>query len=125
MITELIEGVNIGCLPDPFPYLANNKVRKVKSTGDLNQEYRDMYLQIEKSLSNIKEVRENDVVNGVIKAINNKELLYRKNANKQNKRKQTGNHPVFRSSRNGANRVTITRSVTTLVSVLPFSPSSH
>lgn len=75
MITELIEGKNIGSLPDPFPYLTNYKVRKVKSSGDLNQEYRDMYIQMEKSLQNTKEVRTNDVVKGTIKEVNNKELV--------------------------------------------------
>jgi len=75
MNKELIEGVNIGNLPDPFPYLNNNKIRKIKSSGDLNEEYRAMYEKMELSLSTTKEVRVNEVVTGTIKSINQKEIL--------------------------------------------------
>lgn len=75
MNKELIEGVNIGSLPDPFPYLNNDKIRKIKSSGDLNEEYRAMYEQMEKSLSRIKEIKVNEVVTGTIKSINQKEIL--------------------------------------------------
>jgi len=75
MNTELIVGVNIGSLPDPFPELTNNKIRKVKSSGDLNQEYRDMYEKMEMSLSGIKEIKENQVVTGTISSISQKEIL--------------------------------------------------
>jgi ribosomal protein S1 len=75
MITELIEGVNIGSLPDPFPFLSNNKIRKIKSSKDLNQEYRELYEKMEKSLAPMKEVKVNQVVSGVISTINSKEIL--------------------------------------------------
>ena len=75
MITELIEGVNIGSFPDPFPFLSNDKIRKIKSSKDLNQDYRDLYEQMEKSLTSLKEVKVNEVVTGVITSINNKEIL--------------------------------------------------
>ena len=75
MVEHLIEGVNIGSLPDPFPYLSNNKVRKIKSSGSLNEEYRKMYLEMEKTLVNAREVVENEVVTGVISKVNSKEIL--------------------------------------------------
>lgn len=75
MIKELIEGVNIGNLPDPFPFLTNNKVKKVKSSKDINTEYLEMYQQMEKSFINLKEVKQNEVVTGTIYSISNKEIL--------------------------------------------------
>jgi len=75
MNTELIEGVNIGSLPDPFPFLSNNKIRKIKSSKDLNQDYRDLYEQMEKSLKSLKEIKVNEVVTGVISSMSNKEIL--------------------------------------------------
>ena len=35
MITELVEGKNIGSLPDPFPFLSNNKILKAKNDNPL------------------------------------------------------------------------------------------
>lgn len=75
MIKELVEGVNIGSLPDPFLHLSNNKVRKVKSSKDINTEYLEMYQQMEKSFINLKEVKQNEVVTGTVHSISNKEIL--------------------------------------------------
>lgn len=75
MIQELIEGKNIGSLPDPFPFLSNNKIIKVKSSKDITEEYLDMYLQMEKSFINLKEVKVNDVITGVITSITSREIF--------------------------------------------------
>ena len=72
---ELIEGVNIGSLPDPFPYLSNNKIRKVKGSSDISKEYLEMYLKMESSFLPIREIKTNEVVNGVIVSISNKEIF--------------------------------------------------
>ena len=75
MIKELIEGVNIGQLPDPFPFLSNNKVPRVKGAGDISKEYLDLYYQMEKSFLSLREVRENEVIAGVIAKITDKEIF--------------------------------------------------
>ena len=75
MIKELIEGKNIGCLPDPFALLRNNKILKVKSSRDISEEYLELYNKMEKSFINFKEVKENGVITGVIDSINEKEIL--------------------------------------------------
>lgn len=72
MITELVEGKNIGSLPDPFPFLSNKKILKVKSDTDITSEYREMYGKMLESMS-FKEVKVNDVVSGIIAEINDKE----------------------------------------------------
>jgi ribosomal protein S1 len=72
---ELIEGVNIGSLPDPFPYLSNNKIRKVKGSSDISKEYLEMFLQMESSFLPLREIKTNDIVNGVIVSITNKEIF--------------------------------------------------
>lgn len=71
---ELIEGKNIGSLPDPFPYLNNNKILKVKSDNDITSEYLAIYKSMESSLNCLKAIKVNDVMNGVIAEINNKEI---------------------------------------------------
>ena len=75
MIKELIEGKNIGNLPDPFPFLSNNKISKVKSRGDVSKEYLDMYLQMETSFLALRDIKVNEVVTGVIKEIKEKEIF--------------------------------------------------
>jgi len=75
MIKELIEGKNIGSLPDPFPFLSNNKIPKFKSQGDVSKEYLDMYLQMESSFLALRDIKENEVVNGVIREIKDKEIF--------------------------------------------------
>jgi small subunit ribosomal protein S1 len=75
MISELIEGKNIGSLPDPFPELCNNKILKVKSSKDINTEYLDLYNSIEETFKKFtKEIKTNDVISGTIVSINNKEF---------------------------------------------------
>ena len=75
MIKELIEGKNIGNLPDPFPFLTNNKILKVKSSKDISSEYLDLYLEMEKTFISFKEIKTNDVVKGTIVAITQKEIF--------------------------------------------------
>lgn len=75
MIKELIEGKNIGNLPDPFPFLTNNKILKVKSSKDISNEYLDLYLEMEKSFLSFKEIKTNDVVKGTIVTITQKEIF--------------------------------------------------
>ena len=71
MVEELVEGKNIGSLPDPFPFLSNEKIMKVKSDLNVDDEYLAMY---EESLSEVKEIKVGDVVSGKITNINEKEL---------------------------------------------------
>ena len=75
MIKELIEGKNIGSLPDPFPFLTNNKIPRSKSKNDISKEYLELYEQMEKSFLSLKEIKTNEVVTGVIAAINDKEIF--------------------------------------------------
>lgn len=75
MIKELVEGKNIGSLPDPFPFLTNNKIPKSKSSVDISKEYLEMYLQMEQSFSSLREIKENEVVTGIITSINEKEIF--------------------------------------------------
>ena len=75
MIKELIEGKNIGSLPDPFPFLNNNKIPRVKSRGDVSSEYLEMYLQMESSFLALRDIKENEVVTGVIREIKEKEIF--------------------------------------------------
>jgi len=71
---ELIEGKNIGSLPDPFPFLTNRKILKVKSKGDISEEYLEMYNMMEESFLSLRDVKVNEVVNGVIREIKEKEI---------------------------------------------------
>lgn len=75
MIKELIEGVNIGSLPDPFPFLSNNKVKRVKDSSDISKDYLDLYYQMEKSFLSLREIKENEVITGVIAKITEKEIF--------------------------------------------------
>lgn len=74
-MTELVEGKNIGSLPDPFPFLKNNTILKIKGDKDITEEYRELYKKMEESLSKLKEIKVNDIVNGVISSISNKEIF--------------------------------------------------
>jgi len=74
-MSELIEGVNIGKLPDPFPFLTNNKIPKVKGTGDLSKEYLELYQMMEKSFLSLREISANEVVTGVVTSISEKEIV--------------------------------------------------
>lgn len=74
MNSELIEGKNIGKLPDPFPFLSNNKIPKTKGKGNLSQEYAELYNKMEKSFLSLREINANEVVTGVVAALNEKEI---------------------------------------------------
>ena len=71
---EFIVGVNISELPDPFQFLSNNKVLKVRSSRDINEEYIELYQQMEKTFINLKEIKENEVVRGTICSMTEKEI---------------------------------------------------
>lgn len=73
-MVEFVEGKNIGSLPDPFPFLNNNKILKIKSDKDITSEYLEMYQKMEDSLTKLKKLKVNDVVTGTIAEINNKEI---------------------------------------------------
>lgn len=75
MLKELTEGVNIGFLPDPFPFLSNNKIPKVKGTGNLSEEYLNLYKKMEKSFLSLREINVNEVITGVVVSVNEKEIL--------------------------------------------------
>jgi small subunit ribosomal protein S1 len=75
MTEKLIEGVNIGKLPDPFPFIKSNKIPKVKSEGDISKEYLDMYRQMEKTFLSMREIKKDEVVTGVIASKTDKEIL--------------------------------------------------
>lgn len=75
MSTELIEGVNIGKLPDPFPFLSNNKIPKIKSSGNLSAEYLELYKAMEKSFLSLREINVNEVLTGVVAVVNEKEIF--------------------------------------------------
>lgn len=75
MNEELIEGVNIGRLPDPFPFLTNNKIPKVKGSGDLSEEYLELYHAMEKSFLSLREIDVNEVINGVVVSVDEKEIV--------------------------------------------------
>ena len=75
MNTELIVGVNISELPDPFPFLSNNKILKIRSSKDINEEYIELYQQMQKSLESLREIHVNEVVTGTVAVINEKEIF--------------------------------------------------
>jgi len=79
-MNELIEGVNIGRLPKPGENLfemfsKGNKIPKIKSSGDLSQEYLELYHKMEKSFLSLKEINVNEVVNGTVVAVTEKEIF--------------------------------------------------
>ncbi len=62
-------------LPNPFPFLSNNKVKRVKDSRDVSKDYLDLYYQMEKSFLSLREVKENEVIAGVIAKITEKEIF--------------------------------------------------
>jgi ribosomal protein S1 len=74
---ELKEGVNIGSLPDPFPFLTNsNQILKVKDDiSNLNEDYQKLYNMMEKNYLDINEIKENEIIKGVIISKNEKEIV--------------------------------------------------
>lgn len=77
MSSKLVEGVNIGKLPDPFPFLQNeNKILKIKSDAvDLNEEYKRLYSAIEKSILEMREIGKNEIINGKIVKKSEREIV--------------------------------------------------
>ena len=75
MPQELIENVNIGKLPDPFPFLSNYKIPRLKSTKDLSKEYLELYQKMEKTFLSLREINPNEVITGVIVSITEKDIL--------------------------------------------------
>jgi len=57
-MTKLVEGVNIGQLPDPFPFLNNKEILKVKDDiSNLSENYKNLYQIIEKTFLDLREVK--------------------------------------------------------------------
>jgi len=75
MNTEFIVGVNISELPDPFLNLTNDKIRKIRSSRDVNEEYLALYEEMQKTFTNLKEIKVNDVITGKISYISAKEIF--------------------------------------------------
>lgn len=82
-MSELIEGVNIGklerrngILVDPFEEEFEDKILKTKGDfSELNENYQKLYEEYNKSLSNIREVTEGEIVRGTIISINEHEIV--------------------------------------------------
>ena len=74
-MVELIEGKNIGKLPDPFPFLTNNKIPRIKSKGDLSEEYLELFYQMEKTFLSMREIKVNEVITGNVVSVSEKEIL--------------------------------------------------
>jgi small subunit ribosomal protein S1 len=74
---RLIEGVNIGKLPDPFVNLTNNKIVKIKGDdyiSSLNEDYKKLLESVDK-MTKKDELRIGDVVKGKILKIGDKEII--------------------------------------------------
>ena len=73
---ELKEGVNIGILPDPFPFLNEDKqILKIKGDISLNDDYKKLYSLMEKTFLEMKEVKEGEIINGIIISRNDTEIV--------------------------------------------------
>lgn len=76
---ELIEGVNIGSLPDIFETLTNdNKILKIKgddSMSSLSEDYRRLAQEVVKRDEFFRELREGEIVKGKIVSISRKEIV--------------------------------------------------
>jgi ribosomal protein S1 len=76
-MSKLKEGVNIGNLPDPFPFL-NNEHQILKVKGDevnLSEDYQKLYKVMEKTFLEMREVREGEIINGVIVSNDDTEIV--------------------------------------------------
>ncbi len=76
-MSKLIEGVTIGALPDPFPFLNNDKeIIKIKGDiSNLNEDYQNLYHMMEKTFLDLREIREGEIIKGEIVSINNNEII--------------------------------------------------
>jgi len=76
-MSKLIEGVNVGVLPDPFPFMHNdNQILKVKGDlSNLTQDYQKLYQMMEKTFLDLREVREGEIINGTIISIDDNEIV--------------------------------------------------
>jgi len=76
-MSKLIEGVNIGNLPDPFPFLHNDKeILKIKGDlSNLSVDYHELYHMMEKTFLDLREVREGEIIKGKIVSINDDEIV--------------------------------------------------
>jgi len=75
-MSKLIEGVNVGSLPDPFPFLTNDReIIKVKGDlSNLTEDYQNLYRMMEKTFLDLREVREGEIIKGVIVSIDDTEI---------------------------------------------------
>lgn len=76
---ELIEGVNIGQLPDIFEQITNkDKILKIKgddSISSLNDDYKKFAMEMIKRDGMFRDIREGEIINGKIISINRKEIV--------------------------------------------------
>jgi len=70
---EYVVGVNISELPDPFTIMVNDNI--VKSSNEIPKELLEMYEQKDRDAVNFKEINVNDIINGTIVNITEKEVF--------------------------------------------------
>jgi len=76
---ELIEGVNIGQLPDIFEYITNKdqilKIKGDESISSLNNDYKKFAMEMIKRDGMFRDIKEGEIINGRIFSINRKEII--------------------------------------------------
>ena len=76
---ELIEGVNIGSLPDIFDTIDNeSKILKIKgddSISSLNDDYKKFAMEIINRDNEFRSIQKGEIINGKIVALNKKEII--------------------------------------------------
>lgn len=76
---KLVEGVNIGELPDIFETLSNDaQILKVKgddSISSLNEDYRKLAMEIVKRDEQYRDIKEGQIIKGEIISISKKEIV--------------------------------------------------
>ena len=75
MIDELVLDPNGSEISDPFKFLTNNKIPKIRDAKDVPEGYLEMFNLMEKTFDSLREFRENEVVTGVIASITEKEFF--------------------------------------------------
>ena len=75
MTDELVLDQNKKDFSDPFKFLTNNKIPKINNISDVPDGYLEMFKLMEKTFESLREVKENEVVTGVIASITEKEIF--------------------------------------------------
>jgi ribosomal protein S1 len=75
---KLVEGVNIGQLPDIFEKINNNTILKIKSDdsiSSLDDDYKRLLSEIMKNDQCFRNISVGDIIKGVVHSISKKELI--------------------------------------------------